>query len=151
MDKSPFCRIRGRFERRIREAQNEICAAVEAEDGEGKFREDAWCRPGGGGGVSRVMQVQTPNPPLHSHAALCVALANSWHLLEDQACWRRRQRTVQGHAVPHLSPLPCFTVAPLYQPALHVTLATGSCLLSTAPWQRWWGCPVSCRSRVLFS
>ncbi|CAL5228344.1 g11457 [Coccomyxa viridis] len=48
--------IRGRFERRIREAQNEICAAVEAEDGEGKFREDAWCRPGGGGGVSRVMQ-----------------------------------------------------------------------------------------------
>ncbi|KAK9838530.1 hypothetical protein WJX81_005837 [Elliptochloris bilobata] len=48
--------IRGRFERRIREAQNAICAAVEAEDGEGRFREDAWCRPGGGGGVSRVMQ-----------------------------------------------------------------------------------------------
>ena len=51
-------RIRGHFERRIREAQNQICAAVEAEDGEGKFREDAWCRPGGGGGVSRVMQVR---------------------------------------------------------------------------------------------
>ena len=50
-------RIRGRFERRIREAQNAICAAVEAEDGKGKFREDAWCRPGGGGGVSRVLQV----------------------------------------------------------------------------------------------
>lgn len=30
---------------------------MEEEDGEGKFREDAWCRPGGGGGVSRVMQV----------------------------------------------------------------------------------------------
>ena len=50
-------RIRGRFERMIREAQDTICAAVEAEDGEGKFREDAWGRPGGGGGVSRVMQV----------------------------------------------------------------------------------------------
>ena len=51
-------RIRGQFERMIREAQNQICAAVEAEDGEGTFREDAWCRPGGGGGVSRVMQVR---------------------------------------------------------------------------------------------
>ena len=50
-------RIRGQFERMIREAQDQICAAVEAEDGEGTFREDAWCRPGGGGGVSRVMQV----------------------------------------------------------------------------------------------
>ena len=26
--------------------------------GRGTFREDAWCRPGGGGGVSRVMQVR---------------------------------------------------------------------------------------------
>lgn len=42
----------------IRDAQDTICAAVEAEDGEGKFREDAWGRPGGGGGVSRVMQVR---------------------------------------------------------------------------------------------
>ena len=32
---------------------------MEAEDGKGKFREDAWCRPGGGGGVSRVLQVLT--------------------------------------------------------------------------------------------
>lgn len=32
---------------------------MEAEDGKGKFREDAWCRPGGGGGVSRVLQVFT--------------------------------------------------------------------------------------------
>ncbi|KAK9918093.1 hypothetical protein WJX75_001161 [Coccomyxa subellipsoidea] len=48
--------IRGRFERIIRDAQNRIVAAVEEEDGEGKFREDAWARPGGGGGVSRVMQ-----------------------------------------------------------------------------------------------
>ena len=58
-----LCRIRGRFERIIRDAQNRIVAAVEEEDGEGTFREDAWARPGGGGGVSRVMQV----PIISSH------------------------------------------------------------------------------------
>jgi hypothetical protein len=74
-------RIRGRFERIIREAQDRICAAVEAEDGEGKFREDAWCRPGGGGGVSRVMQVSDRSSLisshllcLHRHACICSAL-----------------------------------------------------------------------------
>jgi coproporphyrinogen III oxidase len=44
-----------RFERIIREAQNSICAAVEAADG-GTFHEDAWTRADGGGGVSRVLQ-----------------------------------------------------------------------------------------------
>ena len=52
-DKDTF---RARFEKLIRDGQNSICAAIEAEDGEGKFQEDAWCREGGGGGVSRVMQ-----------------------------------------------------------------------------------------------
>ena len=47
--------MRGRFEAMIREAQNSLCAEVEALDG-GKFHEDAWTRPGGGGGVSRVLQ-----------------------------------------------------------------------------------------------
>lgn len=47
--------MRARFETMIRKAQDEICAAVEAVDG-GKFREDAWIRPGGGGGISRVLQ-----------------------------------------------------------------------------------------------
>lgn len=47
--------MRGQFEGVIRKAQDEICAAVEALDG-GKFREDAWTRPGGGGGISRVLQ-----------------------------------------------------------------------------------------------
>lgn len=60
------CRIRGRFERIIRDAQNKICAAVEEEDGEGKFREDAWARPGGGGGVSRVMQVLSDDDCMES-------------------------------------------------------------------------------------
>jgi Coproporphyrinogen III oxidase len=49
--------MKARWEELIRRAQNEIVAAVEAEDGEGKFSEDAWTRPGGGGGISRVMQV----------------------------------------------------------------------------------------------
>ena len=35
--------------------QSEICAALEAEDGTATFRQDAWTRPGGGGGLSRVM------------------------------------------------------------------------------------------------
>ena len=52
-DKDTF---RARFEKLIRDGQNSICAAIEAEDGGGKFQEDAWCREGGGGGVSRVMQ-----------------------------------------------------------------------------------------------
>lgn len=48
--------IRGRFERMIREAQDSVCAAIESVDGGGKFKEDVWSRPGGGGGISRVLQ-----------------------------------------------------------------------------------------------
>ncbi|KAK9811550.1 hypothetical protein WJX72_005745 [[Myrmecia] bisecta] len=47
--------MRGHFERMIRKAQADICAAVEEVDG-CKFRQDAWTRPGGGGGITRVMQ-----------------------------------------------------------------------------------------------
>lgn len=47
--------MRGQFETVIRKAQDEITAAVEALDG-GKFHQDAWTRPGGGGGISRVLQ-----------------------------------------------------------------------------------------------
>jgi len=35
--------------------QDSICAALEAEDGEKKFQEDAWTRAEGGGGRSRVL------------------------------------------------------------------------------------------------
>src|SRR4051812_33139601 len=38
----------------FRDLQNRICAALEALDGS-CFREDAWDRPGGGGGRSRVL------------------------------------------------------------------------------------------------
>lgn len=36
--------------------QDRICASLEAADGEGSFVEDAWERPGGGGGRSRVLR-----------------------------------------------------------------------------------------------
>jgi len=39
----------------IRQRQNEICSAISALDGTA-FREDSWTRPGGGGGISRVIQ-----------------------------------------------------------------------------------------------
>ena len=35
--------------------QDRICAAIEAEDGAARFREDVWERPDGGGGRSRVL------------------------------------------------------------------------------------------------
>lgn len=41
----------------IRRVQGEICAALEEADGSGaRFVEDVWSRPGGGGGISRVLQ-----------------------------------------------------------------------------------------------
>jgi coproporphyrinogen III oxidase len=39
----------------IHRLQHEICAALEEVDGKAKFREDRWERPGGGGGISRVI------------------------------------------------------------------------------------------------
>lgn len=47
--------IRVAFEKTIRNTQDKVCQAVSELDG-GKFREDAWTRPGGGGGISRVLQ-----------------------------------------------------------------------------------------------
>lgn len=48
--------VRSRFEKMIGEAQDRVCEAIEAVDGTGKFKEDVWSRPGGGGGISRVLQ-----------------------------------------------------------------------------------------------
>ncbi|XP_026381017.1 coproporphyrinogen-III oxidase 1, chloroplastic-like [Papaver somniferum] len=48
--------VRAKFEKMIREAQDSVCAAVEAADGGATFKEDVWSRPGGGGGISRVLQ-----------------------------------------------------------------------------------------------
>jgi coproporphyrinogen III oxidase len=43
-------------ERYLLDLQDRICAALESEDGAARFREDAWDRPGGGGGRTRVLQ-----------------------------------------------------------------------------------------------
>ncbi|XP_066325693.1 oxygen-dependent coproporphyrinogen-III oxidase, chloroplastic-like [Miscanthus floridulus] len=56
---------RASFERMIRRVQANVCAELEAVEGGTSnngggggalFREDAWTRPGGGGGISRVLQ-----------------------------------------------------------------------------------------------
>ncbi|KAG2700538.1 hypothetical protein I3843_06G002200 [Carya illinoinensis] len=48
--------VRARFEKMIRDAQDTVCEAIEAVDGGSHFKEDVWSRPGGGGGISRVLQ-----------------------------------------------------------------------------------------------
>ncbi|KAG7557774.1 Oxygen-dependent coproporphyrinogen III oxidase superfamily [Arabidopsis suecica] len=48
--------VRARFETMIRAAQDKVCEAIEAVEGGPKFKEDVWSRPGGGGGISRVLQ-----------------------------------------------------------------------------------------------
>ena len=47
--------MRGRFERMIRGVQAKVVAAVQEVDGK-EFRQDAWTRPAGGGGITRVLQ-----------------------------------------------------------------------------------------------
>ena len=48
--------MRQRAAELYRSVQEEICEALEALDGAGKFEEDSWSRPGGGGGKSRIMR-----------------------------------------------------------------------------------------------
>eukprot|EP00232_Nephroselmis_pyriformis_P005292 CAMPEP_0182913644 /NCGR_PEP_ID=MMETSP0034_2-20130328/38147_1 /TAXON_ID=156128 /ORGANISM="Nephroselmis pyriformis, Strain CCMP717" /LENGTH=406 /DNA_ID=CAMNT_0025050371 /DNA_START=15 /DNA_END=1235 /DNA_ORIENTATION=- len=47
--------MREKFEKMIRAAQDDITAAITEADGK-EFHQDAWTRPGGGGGISRVLQ-----------------------------------------------------------------------------------------------
>ncbi|CAI7738233.1 unnamed protein product [Closterium sp. NIES-54] len=47
--------MRARFENLVLNAQDSIIKAIEEVDGK-KFRKDAWMRPGGGGGISGVLQ-----------------------------------------------------------------------------------------------
>ena len=47
--------IKERFEQHIFDLQDRICAALEVADGAGRFEEDKWERPGGGGGRTRIL------------------------------------------------------------------------------------------------
>jgi coproporphyrinogen III oxidase len=47
--------IKENFISLIQRLQHEICTALEGVDGKAAFREDRWERPGGGGGISRVI------------------------------------------------------------------------------------------------
>jgi len=40
---------------RFKNLQDKICAHLESLDGQGKFRQDLWERPGGGGGRTRII------------------------------------------------------------------------------------------------
>lgn len=46
----------GRMQRLVEALQQEICAALEELDGEVAFRRDPWERPGGGGGLTAVIE-----------------------------------------------------------------------------------------------
>jgi coproporphyrinogen III oxidase len=48
--------IRAELARIAAALQDEVCAAIEKIDGEARFTTDRWERPGGGGGVTRVLQ-----------------------------------------------------------------------------------------------
>jgi coproporphyrinogen III oxidase len=47
---------RAAIQQRIQLLQDEICAGLQQADGSATFREDAWVRPGGGGGRTRVLE-----------------------------------------------------------------------------------------------
>jgi coproporphyrinogen III oxidase len=49
-------RIRAHLRATLTSLQEEICGALERLDGAARFGRDAWERPGGGGGVTRVLQ-----------------------------------------------------------------------------------------------
>ena len=63
--------MRSRFEKMIRAAQDSIVAAVEEVDGK-KFQQTAWVREGGGGGITRVLQVGWVGPSKEKPAACVV-------------------------------------------------------------------------------
>ena len=44
------------FIRHIYALQDTICSALEQADGKAVFKEDAWKRPGGGGGLTRIIE-----------------------------------------------------------------------------------------------
>ena len=55
VDMSNISDFRTRASAYFRALQERICAGLEDVDGAGRFREDSWQRPGGGGGWTRVL------------------------------------------------------------------------------------------------
>ena len=48
--------MKSQFTTYIKTLQDNITAGLEQEDGKAHFQEDAWQRPGGGGGRTRVIE-----------------------------------------------------------------------------------------------
>lgn len=87
--------MRAAFESMVRAKQDEICAAVSALDGT-PFREDAWTRPGGGGGISRVLQGGNVRRGARCSAVPC---ADARHT-RIRRCSRRRASTCRSCTAP---------------------------------------------------
>jgi coproporphyrinogen III oxidase len=75
-----------RMHRFVSALQTRVCKEVEALDGQAKFRSDVWERPGGGGGLTRVMEggavlakggvnVSAVHGPLEERAAAALGVA----------------------------------------------------------------------------
>lgn len=93
--------IRARFEKVIRAAQDSICDAISEVDGV-KFHQDAWTRPGGGGGISRVLQVR--------HTRVVLGLC----MFHPAATWRAELAVAtRVHCLPAC--LPCGVSVPALQ------------------------------------
>lgn len=63
----------GRMEKMVRETQAKVVAAIEEVDG-CQFRTDAFTRAGGGGGITRVLQVRRPGAAAGRAGAGCRGL-----------------------------------------------------------------------------
>lgn len=90
-DSSPQESMRVKFEAAVRRAQDDICKAVSEMDGK-PFHEDSWIRPGGGGGVSRVLQVEWL---LYIYVCIANMIACNLHLLIKHC--RRAHHIVNRH------------------------------------------------------
>ena len=102
-DSSPQESMRVKFEAAVRRAQDDICKAVSELDGK-SFHEDSWIRPGGGGGVSRVLQVEWF---LYTYLCTANVTACSMHLVIKQcrrASYRLQQVCMVMHNIPRQQP-----------------------------------------------
>ena len=99
--------LKQRMTQHIHALQDDICGALERLDGRARFREDAWTRPGGGGGRSRVME---------DGAVLEKAASNAifrFPILHPKAAAAARPSSVSGESLhPCRRPMVLKTVLP---------------------------------------
>lgn len=118
--------VRARFEKMIREAQDTVCSAIEAVDGGAHFKEDVWSRPGGGGGISRVLQ----DGAVWEKAGVNVSVV--YGVMPPDA-YRAAKPTDNGDVKP--GPVPFFAagissvISPLFDIHIALNINSYSCLI----------------------